>query len=178
MRSFWRHHGANYNTTSLTSTLPPLKISRFYHSPRDGTPVTLPTYEETQQPPPTYHQTFVHDIENHYKHLDVYDREQALVRDLVKDWNDRRLLAIWKCLERHPRRAVIIVRVIGLDFGEDEIAAMVQRALRSLWKYPRPDRFSTMLGAVQRVGNADAVLGLDDPEHLLNWAQIAVSASE
>lgn len=178
MLSFWRHHGANYNTSSLTSATPSLKISNFYHSPRDGTSVTLPTYEETQQSPPTYHQTFAHDVENHYKHLDAYGREQALVRDLVKHWNDRRLLAMWKCPERHPRRAVIIVRVMGLDLGEDETAALVQKALRNLRKYPRLDRLSTMLGALQRVGNADAVLGLDDPEYLLNWAQITVAASK
>jgi hypothetical protein len=173
MRSFWCHHGANYNTSSTPSLriTPRLKMSQYRSATNAYPPITSIKNNKPKESPLPRPQTITRDLETHYKYLHPSAREQALIRDLVDDWNDRRLLAYWKCLEHHPRRAAKIVRLMGLDFGEAKTDMLVKRALRNLHRYPREDRFLVVAKELEQVGNGDAVLGLDDPQYVLNCCE-------
>ncbi|USP76914.1 hypothetical protein yc1106_04188 [Curvularia clavata] len=172
MRSFWCHHGANYNALSLPS-IPTRNFSQYRPSlnnnPTPPSPAPLSLISSLQ--------TILHDLKTHYTSYDPSVAEHALVRDLVHDWNERRLLAYWKCLEHNPRRAVEIVRLMGLDFGEGREDALVERALRKLKKYPRRERFEVVARALQQVGNGDEVLGLEDPQFVLSYSRVAGEGS-
>ena len=159
-RSLWRHHGANYKTSTVTST-PVQRISQ-YRFPANKPPPNNSAQAEVEETLSIHFQTAVQDLKSHYKHLDRSAREQALVRDLVHDWNERRLIAAWKYLESHPSRASEMVNLLGLDFGEETLSTVVWQGLRNLRKYPRRERFPVVARALQQTGNSDEVLGLDN----------------
>lgn len=158
MRLPWCHHGANYETSSPPNNTSPLNLSQYRSSIKNPSPTPL--------------KTIFHDLKVHYKTLDPSAAEHALVRDLVHDWSERRLLAYWKCLEHHPRRAIEIVRLMGLNFGKSQTDALVLRALGRLRIHPRKARFEVVARALQQVGNGDEVLGLEDPQFVLSCSQV------
>ncbi|XP_014555271.1 hypothetical protein COCVIDRAFT_102841, partial [Bipolaris victoriae FI3] len=175
MHSNWCHHGANYNTSSTPSltTTPRLKISQ-YRSDKDIYALTTQhknknnTNKNPEESPRKDIESITRDLELHYQALDPPARELALVRDLVNDWNDRRLLALWKCFEHHPRRPFKVVHVMGLDFGEAEMGTVIRRALRRLQRHPQKERLVVVARALHKAGNGDVVLGLEDPRYVLN----------
>lgn len=153
----------------LLATTPRLKMSQ-YRSAKDIYAFTTQpkNNNKTKKSPQKNIETITSDLENHYQDLDQPAREHALVRDLVNDWNDRRLLALWKCFEHHPQRTFRVVRAMGLDFGEVRTGMVIRRALRNLQKHPQKDRFLVVARALHQSGNSDAVLGLEDPQYVLN----------
>ncbi|EUC44228.1 hypothetical protein COCMIDRAFT_98706, partial [Bipolaris oryzae ATCC 44560] len=179
MSSFWYHHGANYNTSSMPSltTTPRLKMSQ-YRSTKDIYPFTTQPKKnkKSKESPQKTRETILCDLETHYQDLDVPAREYALVRDLVNDWNDRRLLAFWKCFEHHPRRTSQVVGAMGLDFGEARTTMVIRRALRKLQKHLQKDRFLVVARALHQFGNGDDVLGLEDPQYVLNCRHVSDDA--
>ncbi|KAH7564298.1 hypothetical protein BM1_01345 [Bipolaris maydis] len=153
---------------SLTTT-PRLKMSQ-YRSAKDIYAFTTQpkNNKKPEESPQKSIETIICDLENHYQDLDHPAREYALVRDLVNDWNDRRLLALWKCFEHHPRRTFKVIGVMGLDFGEARMGMVIRGSLRNLQKHPQKDRFLVVARALHQSGNGDSVLGLEDPQYVLN----------